>query len=119
MQTLAAQVMNYGLSFVFLNVLLDQIGLPVPALPTLIVAGAIVANGNLSGPQLILVVLFASLIADSVWYLMGRYYGYPILKTLCQISLSPDSCVRQTETAFERWACRHCWLQSSSLAFQW
>lgn len=104
MQNLAAEVMNYGLSFVFLNVvLLDQIGLPIPALPTLIVAGAIVANGNLSGSQLILVSLFPSLIADSVWYLMGRHYGYRILKTICQISLSPDSCVRQTETAFERW----------------
>lgn len=103
MEQLAAQVMNYGLPFVFLNVLLDQIGLPIPALPTLIVAGALVANGNLSVLQLLIVSLSASLLADSVWYLMGRHYGYRILKTLCQISLSPDSCVRQTEAVFERW----------------
>ncbi len=103
MEQLAAQVMHYGLPFVFLNVLLDQLGLPIPALPTLIVAGALVANGDLSGPQLLIVVLSASLLADSVWYLMGRHYGYRILKTLCRISLSPGSCVRQTETVFNRW----------------
>lgn len=103
MQQLAAQVMHYGLPFIFFNVLLDQIGLPIPALPTLIVAGALVANGDLSGPQLLIVALIASLLADTVWYLMGRHHGYHILKTLCRISLSPDSCVRQTKTIFERW----------------
>lgn len=103
MQQLAAQVMNYGLPFVFLNVLLDQLGLPIPAFPTLIVAGALVANGDLSGPQLLIVAFIASLLADTVWYLMGRRHGYRILKTLCRISLSQDSCVRQTETVFKRW----------------
>src|SRR5207248_4970357 len=33
----------------------------------------------------------------------GRHSGYRFLKTLCRISLSPDSCVRDTEARFERW----------------
>ncbi len=103
MEQLAAQVMIYGLPFVFLNVLLEQLGLPIPSVPTLIVAGALVANGDLSGPKLLIVAFIASLLADTVWYLMGRRHGYRILKTLCRISLSPDSCVRQTETVFKRW----------------
>src|SRR5689334_19342397 len=47
--------------------------------------------------------LVASLVADWIWFLLGRFYGYRILRTLCRISLSPDSCVRDTEANFERW----------------
>jgi membrane protein DedA with SNARE-associated domain/rhodanese-related sulfurtransferase len=98
--TLAEQ---YGVSFIFLNVLLDQIGLPVPALPTLIVVGALVADGRLSGFAVLGAAVVACAIADTVWYLAGWRYGNKVMKTLCRISLSPDSCVRQTEGQFERW----------------
>ncbi len=80
-----------------------QIGIPIPALPTLIIAGALAASGELSAPAVLLAALVASLIADSLWYVLGRRHGSRILKTLCRISLSPDSCVRQTEGIFERW----------------
>src|SRR4029077_7228287 len=30
-------------------------------------------------------------------------YGIRVLKTLCKVSLEPDSCVSQTQTRFERW----------------
>jgi membrane protein DedA with SNARE-associated domain/rhodanese-related sulfurtransferase len=86
-----------------LNVLLDQIGLPVPAVPTLIVAGAVAANGQLSIVALFLGAVAACLVADCGWYLMGQIYGIRVLKTLCRISLEPDSCVSQTQTRFERW----------------
>ena len=41
--------------------------------------------------------------ADWIWFALGRHYGYRVLRTLCRISLSPDSCVRETEAKFERW----------------
>jgi membrane protein DedA with SNARE-associated domain len=91
-----------GLPLVFVNVLLEQLGLPVPAIPTLIAAGALSAGGRLSTAALLGLAVGASLIADTLWYLLGRRYGYRILKTVCGISLSPDSCVRQTESLFER-----------------
>ena len=94
---------HYGVGLVFLNVLLDQLGVPVPALPTLIVAGALVADGRLSGFGVLGVTVVASALADTVWYLAGRRYGNQVMRTLCRISLSPDSCVRQTEVRFERW----------------
>jgi membrane protein DedA with SNARE-associated domain/rhodanese-related sulfurtransferase len=98
--TLAEQ---YGVGLIFLNVLLDQLGVPVPALPTLIVAGALVADGKLSGFAVMGVTVVASAFADTVWYLAGWRYGNKVMRTLCRISLSPDSCVRQTEVRFERW----------------
>ena len=71
-RTLAEQ---YGVGLIFLNVLLDQLGVPVPALPTLIVAGALVADGRLSGFAVMGVTVVASALADTVWYLAGGHYG--------------------------------------------
>jgi membrane protein DedA with SNARE-associated domain len=100
---LVAYVAEYGVVLVFANVLAEQIGIPVPALPTLIVAGALAHDGRLSFAALLAAAVVASLGADLVWYALGRRYGNRILKTLCRVSLSPDSCVRQTEGIFERW----------------
>ncbi len=94
---------HYGLAFVFINVLALQAGLPVPAYPTLIVTGALAARGGYSLPALLGTAVAASLIADLSWYSLGRRVGGPVLRTLCRISLSPDSCVRQTEAIFTRW----------------
>jgi membrane protein DedA with SNARE-associated domain/rhodanese-related sulfurtransferase len=93
----------YGLTLVILNVLLCQIGLPVPAVPTLIVAGAIGARGEMPLPALFIGSVLACLAADSGWYWVGERYGIRVLKTLCKVSLEPDSCVSQTQTRFERW----------------
>jgi membrane protein DedA with SNARE-associated domain len=103
MQSLIHYVLVYGVSLIFINVLLEQLGAPVPAVPALIVAGALSRDGKLSSTNILLAALAASLIADYMWFLLGRRYGYRILRTLCRISLSPDSCVRDTEARFERW----------------
>jgi len=95
---LAAQ---YGLALVFLNVLVEQVGLPVPAVPILVVAGALAADGQLSAPAVLGVAFIACALGDGAWYVAGRLYGTRVMKLLCRISLSPDSCVRQAETQFE------------------
>lgn len=102
MSHLIAMIQQYGLGFVFLNVLALQAGLPVPAYPTLIVAGAYAASGGSPLWALIGVGIAAALIADTGWYAAGRTHGMRVLKTLCRVSLSQDSCVRQTETIFQR-----------------
>jgi len=98
--TLAEQ---YGIGLIFLNVLLNQLGVPVPALPALVVAGVLVAGGKLSGFAVLSLTISACVLADFVWYVAGWRYGNQVMTTLCRISLSPDSCVRQTEARFERW----------------
>ena len=96
-------ILRYGVPLVFLNVFLEQIGAPIPAVPTLIIAGALARNGQMSSTSVLTSAVIASLIADWIWFLLGRRYGYRILRTLCRISLSPDSCVRETEAYFDRW----------------
>jgi len=100
---LTPYVIAYGLPLIFGIVLLEQLGAPIPTLPVLIVAGALAVDRNLSAVQILTVAVVASLLADSVWYVLGRLRGQRVLKTLCRISLSPDSCVRQTEAIFDRW----------------
>jgi membrane protein DedA with SNARE-associated domain/rhodanese-related sulfurtransferase len=102
-QHLVLLISEYGLLVVALNVLLDQIGLPVPAMPTLIVAGAMSATGALALGSLFSVAVLACLIPDCAWFLVGQIYGIRVLKTLCRVSLEPDSCVSQTQSRFERW----------------
>lgn len=103
MSKLVAWVAQYGVVIVFANVFVEQVGIPVPALPTLIVAGSLVRAGSLSFLALLGAAVAASLIVDTAWYFLGRRYGHRILRTLCKVSLSPDSCVRQTESIFEKW----------------
>lgn len=103
MDALTSLLAQHGLSLVFVNVLVAQLGLPLPALPMLIVAGALLGDGTLNVFALAAVVVVASLCGDTPWYFAGRRYGYRVLRTLCRISIEPDTCVKQTENIFERW----------------
>ena len=102
MEALISDLVQYGLLVVFLNVFLEQIGAPIPAMPTLIVAGALAARGQLDPMSLLTVAVIGAVLADVVWFFIGRWQGHRILKTVCRLSLSPDSCVRGTEDLFER-----------------
>lgn len=100
MAELVNLIETYGVLIVFGIVLLEQIGLPIPALPLLIVAGAMSVDGDTSLLLCLLASVVACLISDSFWFGAGRFYGKRILRLLCKISLSPDSCVSQTEDTF-------------------
>jgi membrane protein DedA with SNARE-associated domain/rhodanese-related sulfurtransferase len=102
-QQLILGLSQYGLAIVAFNVLLNQIGLPVPVVPTLVLAGAITSSGQQSLGPVFLAAVGACLLADSGWYWVGQKYGIRVLKTLCRISLEPDSCVSETQSQFDRW----------------
>jgi membrane protein DedA with SNARE-associated domain len=103
MEEMTGLLAQYGLTLVFVNVLMTQAGVPFPAIPILVIAGAFVAQGQIALAPLLLVSMAGSLIGDTLWYAAGRRYGYRVLRTLCRIAIEPDSCVKQTESIFERW----------------
>lgn len=103
MQSILQLIQEHGLIVVFLNVLIEQAGAPVPAYPVLVITGALLDTSGYSAFALLGVAVFGALLADFGWYLAGRRYGRKMLSTLCRISLSPDSCVRQTESIYLRW----------------
>jgi membrane protein DedA with SNARE-associated domain len=94
---------QYGYALVFTVILLEQVGLPIPASPILILAGAIAAEKELSLSMVVLLGVVGCLIGDVLWYYIGKAKGRRVLKTLCSLSLSPDSCVRKTETSFSKY----------------
>lgn len=103
LQHLSLLMAQYGLLMVFATVLLEQVGLPVPAMPVLVIAGALAAAGHLPLAGIGLLAILACLLGDSAWYLAGRRYGARVTRTLCRVSLSPDSCIHQSELHFQRW----------------
>lgn len=93
---------QYGVLAVFSGVLIEQLGAPVPALPFLLLAGAAAANDGMFALHAFLAAAGASMLADSVWFFAGKRYGRRVLNLLCKVSISPDSCVRQSELNFAK-----------------
>jgi membrane protein DedA with SNARE-associated domain len=89
-----------GYAVLFCWVLAEQAGLPIPALPMLLAAGALAATGQMSLLPAVLLAILAAMLADTMWYQFGKRRGVNVLSFLCRISLEPDSCVRQTQAAF-------------------
>jgi membrane protein DedA with SNARE-associated domain/rhodanese-related sulfurtransferase len=80
----------------------EQIGLPLPALPFLIAAGALVGAGQMTAGVALVSAVLAAMAGDQVWFELGRRRGRQVLNWLCRISLEPTSCVRRTEDFFSR-----------------
>jgi membrane protein DedA with SNARE-associated domain len=92
----------YGYLLIFAWVLVEQLGLPLPATPVLLAAGALSVDGPIRLPQAFLVGFAACLIADISWFFFGRRYGHHVLRILCKLSLEPTTCVRRTQDSFGR-----------------
>src|SRR5262249_10180053 len=101
MQDLQILLQSYGNWLVFFNVLVEQAGLPTPAYPLLIAAGAL-SNNAPGWISVLLLATAACWAADSLWYKAGQRYGGKLLSLVCKMSLSQDSCTRQTHKLFLR-----------------
>ena len=96
-------LIRYGYLVLFGVVLSEQLGLPLPAAPMLLAAGALAGIGKLGLAAVMAIAIGACLIGDLVWFGLGRTRGSSVLRLLCRISLEPDTCVRQTETAYAKY----------------
>ncbi len=92
----------YGYLLLFAWVLVEQLGIPLPAAPVLLAAGALTAERQLSFPLAFGAGLMAALAADTAWFFFGRRYGHKVLRRLCKLSLEPTTCVRRTQKSFAR-----------------
>src|SRR4029079_486843 len=95
-------LVHHGYLVLFAFSLAEQLGLPLPAIPVLLAAGALAAHGHLSLALFLAVGICAALAGDLVWYALGRVKGGRVLNFLCRLSLEPDSCVRRTHDVFVR-----------------
>ncbi|MGD0631986.1 MAG: VTT domain-containing protein [Terracidiphilus sp.] len=95
-------LLTYGYLLLFSWVLVEQFGIPLPATPVLLAAGALSAEGQMSFPLALLLGVAGALTADSTWFLVGRRYGHHVLRLLCKLSMEPTICVRRTQDSFGR-----------------
>lgn len=103
MEDLVPLLLEHGPLLVLLITLAARAGAPVPAAPLLVVAGGLCATGQMPLGITVACALLANMLGDLAWFLAGRRFGYRVLGLLCRVSLSPDSCVRQSEDLFGRW----------------
>lgn len=109
MHSLLQFLLEHGYLVLVLWVFFEQAGLPLPSTPLLLAAGALSGSrgrDHLNFLACLFLAVFASVIADNVWYQLGHRKGIKVLQWLCRISLEPDSCVRRTEGLFERQGAR-------------
>ena len=93
---------HYAYFILFLWVLVEMLGVPIPSVPVLLTAGTVAATHRISGSLALVVVLAACLIGDTFWYYLGRRYGHAVLKLLCRLSFEAATCVIKTEGYFQR-----------------
>lgn len=102
MESLTDLFAHHGLIAVAIAVLLEQLGAPLPSTPVLLLAGVESAQHEGLAARAFVVATLAALAANALWFWAGRRLGRRVLATLCRISISPDSCVRQNEASFAR-----------------
>jgi membrane protein DedA with SNARE-associated domain len=95
-------LLMYGYLLLFAWVLVEQLGVPLPATPVLLAAGALSAERQLSFWGALAASVAGAVIADSVWFRVGRRHGHHLLNLLCKLSLEPNTCVRRTQDSFTR-----------------
>jgi membrane protein DedA with SNARE-associated domain/rhodanese-related sulfurtransferase len=103
MQELLSLATERGVAVVFLATLAARLGAPIPASAVLVVAGGLVAMGQIPLWSTVLGALLGNLLGDAAWFYAGRRFGHRMMRLLCKVSLSPDTCVRQSESLITRW----------------
>jgi membrane protein DedA with SNARE-associated domain/rhodanese-related sulfurtransferase len=96
-------LVRHGIAILFAVEFIEQVGIPLPAAPWLLVAGSLIGVGKMNWWMALSAATLGSLLGDLIWFYLGRYYGNRVLSLLCRISLEPDSCARRTQNIFTRY----------------
>lgn len=102
MGELGAFIARYGLTAVFLFTFLENTGLPIPAFPVLMIAGAYASTRHATLLMILAAAAGGALLADALWYLVGRWKGKGVLTHLCRVSFNPDACLERAVDGFHR-----------------
>jgi membrane protein DedA with SNARE-associated domain/rhodanese-related sulfurtransferase len=95
-------ISTWGAAIVFVNVLLTRLGIPLPAVPVLLLAGTAIANGHLVFWHVLLAALAGALIGDGAWFVAGRVLGRRLIHALARLSAAVELRVRKARAMFAR-----------------
>jgi membrane protein DedA with SNARE-associated domain/rhodanese-related sulfurtransferase len=99
-------LVRHGTVILFLVAFIDRIGIPLPSAPWLLAAGAMAVAGKINWLTALVAAAFGGLLADMIWFYLGRHFGKSVLGFLCRISFEPDSCARRTQNLYTRYGMR-------------
>lgn len=95
-------IREYGAGAIFAASLIENLGLPFPAYPLIILAAAFAASRILSLPAILAAAVLGALAGDAAWYYVGRHRGIGVLSHLCRVSFNPDACLERAVDGFHR-----------------
>jgi membrane protein DedA with SNARE-associated domain/rhodanese-related sulfurtransferase len=99
-------LVRHGTVILFVVVFIDRIGVPLPSAPWLLAAGALAVASKMNWLTALVAAAFGGLLADMIWFYLGRHFGKSVLGFLCRISFEPDSCARRTQNLYTRYGMR-------------
>jgi membrane protein DedA with SNARE-associated domain len=95
-------VNNAGLA-IFATIFAEQIGVPLPAAPVLVAAGALAADGALNPALALGVTLVGCVLADALWFYVGVRGGSKLIRLMCRLSLGDESHVEGAQRLFAKY----------------
>jgi len=93
---------GFGGLAVFAAVFADQAGLPIPAPPLLLAAGALAAGGKLDPALAVGMTAAAAVLADSIWFCLGRQGSGRVRQLISRWSLARNSSMAHARTVAAR-----------------
>src|SRR5213592_3411379 len=106
-------LVRHGAAVLFATVFVEQMGVPLPAAPWLLAAGALAAAGKLNWLAALTAAAFGSVLADLIWFYLGRYGGQRVLNLLCRISLEPTRAFVGRKISSRDTGCEESWRRNS------
>lgn len=91
MEMLILTLSEYGALLIFGAVLLEQLGVPIPAFAFMIISGSLLPPAEAA--QHVAIAAMACVLADVMWFYVGKRYGTVALKSVCRATLAKDSCL--------------------------
>src|ERR1700677_865095 len=95
--------LHYAYVILFLWVMGEQLGVPVPSIPLLLAAGTLTATHKLSFPLVLFAVVAGCFVSVTLWYMLGKRFGGTMVKLVCRLSFERSTCVRKTEDYFTKY----------------
>ena len=98
-----AFVERHGYALLFWWVLAEQSAIPLPSVPLLLAAGALIRAGRLNGLFAAGCCVTAALIADTIWFQLGRHRGRQVIDA-CRFTAGnvPDNVGRRFDRCGHR-----------------
>jgi membrane protein DedA with SNARE-associated domain len=103
MNQMSQFLVSHGEPLLFLAIFAEQVGVPLPAAPLLVATGALAAEGAFHPSSAIGVTMLACVLADLIWFYLGRRGGERLLHFLCARVLSNPTYFERTQRLFKRY----------------